>query len=208
MDREEHLESSGWQEKAKNARCWRRCCRRGGRWRDNGTPRAHVLSGVLEYGAGVMRRVLIAILLLAPCWSPIRATEESAALAGEILMIEKGPGINEVTLHWTGGRSPWEVFRSTDPASVASPASLLAETASTGGRMAPPPDAEPLVLHRSAPAARRAAPEPHQLGTCDICDTWGLTWAPVACTDHYDVRWEVRLQPRAGLERRGRHYGR
>lgn len=128
-----------------------------------------------------------ALLCAAEVPLPVTAT-------AEVLMLEKGPPAGAVTLHWAGGTSPWEIFRSIDPGMVVAPSNRLAETSATSWTDAPPAD-QHLVVYQVNSCGTPAAPEPHGCATCDICDTWGLTWAAVACTDHYLVLWKCIFFP-------------
>ncbi len=122
------------------------------------------------------------------------STEASADLAGEILTVNKGAVPGGVVLIWTGGTSPWEVYRSTSPATVLDPANRLGTTTAGPWPDTPPPN-QSLVFYQVVSCATPAAPAPHGCVGCDVCDTWGLSWAPVACTTHYVVRWGCVFNP-------------
>jgi hypothetical protein len=55
------------------------------------------------------------------------------------LELERGPGAGEVTLFWTGADSPYEVYRSSDPADVIRPELEIGETADPSYLDTPPP---------------------------------------------------------------------
>ncbi|MEM7244709.1 MAG: hypothetical protein AAF533_05165 [Acidobacteriota bacterium] len=84
----------------------------------------------------------IGLLVLALC-----AGHASRASAQDVLiMIEHGPGADELTINWTGGGAPWSVFRSLDPVMVLDMGNLVG--------MAPTADwteirpADPLVFYK------------------------------------------------------------
>jgi len=81
------------------------------------------------------RRVSLTVLVLA-------LVPTSAALAhgpdGITLQVNPGPG-PEVALDWTGGQPLFEVFRSTDPATVIGPPNKLGDTDVRSWVDAPPP---------------------------------------------------------------------
>ena len=126
----------------------------------------------------------LGLVLVASLASALGQASASTELAGEVLTVGKGAAPGEVVLLWTGGTSPWEVFRSTSPATVPDPSNRLATTTASSWLDVPPAN-EPLVLYQVVSCATPAAPAPHGCVGCDVCDTWGLSWAPVACTTHY-----------------------
>lgn len=142
---------------------------------------------------GFATALVSGIVLLSPQIGTLaRAIEgpiASTSVAAEILTVEKGPATGEVILSWTGGTSPWEVFRSTDPTTVIAPASFLGTTA-TGSWTDTPPADESIVFYLVGSCGTPATPVPRGCTTCDICDAWDLSWAPIACADHYVVRWK------------------
>jgi hypothetical protein len=58
---------------------------------------------------------------------------------GVLLLVNKGPTPDAVTLSWTGGGSPFQIFRSADPISFDVPGDLLAATNAAQYVDAPPP---------------------------------------------------------------------
>ena len=82
-----------------------------------------------------------------------------------------------------------EVFRSTDPSIVPEPVSLLGTTAAGSWIDAPPAD-ERLVFYEVISCGAPAPPDPRGCAACDICDSWSISWDPVACADYYVVRWK------------------
>lgn len=71
----------------------------------------------------MVRSTALALLLLGATVPP------SMAQTPEIhLNVTQGPGPLDVTLQWTGGLGPFEVLRSTSPATVCDPGSLLGTT--------------------------------------------------------------------------------
>jgi len=135
------------------------------------------------------------LLLLVAAVGPAGAGVSAAVdLAGEVLTVNKGAGPGEVVLLWTGGTSPWQVFRSTAPATVLDPSNRLATT-TVGSWTDVPPGSASLVFYQVGSCATPAAPAPHGCASCDVCDIWGLSWAPVACTSHYVVRWKCTFVP-------------
>ena len=139
-------------------------------------------------------RELAALLLVLVAVALTDATEASADLAGEFLTVEKGTAPGEVVLRWTGGTSPWEVFRSTSPGAVLDPPNRLGTTTASSWPDVPPAN-EHLIFYNVVSCATPAAPAPRGCVGCDVCDTWGLSWAPVACTSHYVVRWGCVFNP-------------
>jgi hypothetical protein len=131
--------------------------------------------------------VLVAVVFAEPA-------DASADLAGEVLTLEQGSAPGEVVLHWTGGASPWEVFRSTNPATVVDPTNRLTTTTAVSWPDTPPPGDSP-VFYQVVSCATPASPVPHGCVGCDVCDAWGLSWAPVACTSRYVVRWACVFNP-------------
>ena len=117
----------------------------------------------------------------------------STDLTGEVLTVNKGAAPGEVVLLWTGGTTPWEVFRSNAPGTVTDPTNRLGST--TVGSWTDLPPNQPLTFYQVSSCTTPAAPVPHGCANCDICDTWGLSWAPIACTTHYVVRWRCVFNP-------------
>jgi hypothetical protein len=130
----------------------------------------------------------LGLVLLAAVASVLEPASASTELAGEVLTVAKGAAPGEVVLLWTGGTSPWEVFRSIAPATVTHPGNRLGAT-SAGSWADLPPANESLFFYQAVSCATPAAPAPHGCVGCDVCDTWGLSWAAVACSSHYVVRW-------------------
>lgn len=147
---------------------------------------------------GFATALVSGIVLLAPQIGLVTGASAepiaSTTLAAEVLTVQKGPAAAEVTLNWTGGASPWQVFRSTDPVTMIAPANLLGTTTTGSWTDAPPAD-ETMVFYVVGSCGTPAAPAPRGCATCDICDAWGLSWAPIACADHYVVRWKCVFHP-------------
>lgn len=140
--------------------------------------------------ANVPRKISLASAALVVIW----AQAAFQARATELLSLDRGSSADEVVLHWTGGTSPWEVFRSTDPATVLAPANRVGQTGAPAWTDVAAPD-EPLVFYHVGSCGVPAAPQPHGCANCDVCDTWGLSWPPVACADRYAVRWKCTFNP-------------
>lgn len=104
------------------------------------------------------------------------------------LAVEIGPGASDVSLQWVGGQLPWQVFRSTDPATVTDPANRLGDTDLQAWVDSPP--AAELIFYRVTSCGSPGSPSPHGCSNCDFCDLWGLSWDAVACARHYVVRWK------------------
>jgi hypothetical protein len=81
------------------------------------------------------------------------------------------------------------VFRSNAPGTVTDPAYRLGAT-TVGSWTDLSPANDSLVFYQVVSCATPAAPAPHGCASCDVCDVWGLSWAAVACTTHYVVRWK------------------
>lgn len=79
------------------------------------------------------RHLPLSVLLSIPA-----ATIAQEASDGVTLDLNPGPAPGEVVLSWTGGRSPYGVFRSTDPTLVIDPANRLGETAGNTWTDLPP----------------------------------------------------------------------
>jgi len=127
---------------------------------------------------------LIASLIL---WIPAAASL-SPAQDGIELTVEKGPGAEEVTLLWTGGVSPWEVFSSADPAAVGAPLSRLGET--TGDSWNDSPPIARVIFYRVNACGVPPNPVPHGCVSCSCCDLWSISWNPVQCATYYLVSWQ------------------
>lgn len=146
-----------------------------------------LLLATFELGKSLVRS--LGLVLLAALLSALGPAFASTDLAGEVLTINKDTTAGEVVLLWTGGTSPWEVFRSPTPVAVVDPSNRLATT-TAGSWTDVPPASEALLFYQVGSCALPATPIPHGCASCDVCDTWGISWAPIACTSHYMVRWK------------------
>ena len=75
-----------------------------------------------------MERPRASRYLITPCVLILSFAPSLLAQDDIILTLDTGPGADEVSLQWTGGQSPWQVFRSVDPSSVTAPGNSLGDT--------------------------------------------------------------------------------
>jgi hypothetical protein len=138
-----------------------------------------------------MERSRVFRYLITACFLILSLASSPLAQDDIILTLESGPSASDVTLQWTGGQSPWQVFRSVDPASVTAPGNSLGDTDLLMWVDSPP--AVDLSFYQVSSCGRPASPAPRGCSTCDCCDPWGLSWEPVICARHYVVRWKCPL---------------
>src|SRR5262245_29903275 len=96
-----------------------------------------VLEESLKFGASRARslaRIGLALLIVV-----LGAADAPAQTSAIVLTVRHGPGPLDVTLEWTGGSAPYEIFRSIDMKDVCQPQNTLAITdVRTWADLAPP----------------------------------------------------------------------
>jgi hypothetical protein len=77
----------------------------------------------------------------------IFALVSAAAIASEpVLSVQRGPGTGDITLNWSGGMPPFEIYRSEQASDVVDPLNLLATTFETS--LVDTPSGTDLVFYR------------------------------------------------------------
>ena len=128
-----------------------------------------------------------AILALSSTWvTPELSRPAAPPPDGVMLTLSPGPGAGEVTLNWSGGLSPYSIYRSTDKTSVVMPGNLVATTNGTGWIDAPPPPVGEALFYEIRAfgcASDAECPTGHCAdlyccstactGTCQACDLPG-----------------------------------
>jgi hypothetical protein len=121
----------------------------------------------------MLRRVVGASLALAGLFSVAHAED------GVVLQVSYGPAAGEVRLDWTGGQPVYQVYRSTQPATIVSPGTRLGDTSGNLWLDAPP--AGGIFYYRIVgpcltPSAERCD------GVDDDCDGFLDNGCPGSCT--------------------------
>ncbi len=109
------------------------------------------------------------------------------------LMLVRGPAEGEVTLHWTGGSAPWEIYRSSTAVSLTEPMNLLGDTLKSPWIDLPPATA--LTFYSVESCGIPMETQTSGCPTCFCCRPWSISWEPVQCTSYYRVSWQCFTAP-------------
>lgn len=110
---------------------------------------------------------------------------------GVTLNLDRAPGA--VVLEWSGGTSPYRLYRSTDPTAVTVTSNLLGETGTLS--FSDPVPREAVVYYRVA-----SVPDVFRVTDIDLRDPHVFTLALILCLDVTDSAFNPQLQDQIDLD--------